>query len=68
MKTKLKVACERLLNLECLFQEMAVLKLERILSTSKLRNLIFLTRPKYLVRVTFGNKNYNSSVIVTAIF
>ena len=47
---------------------MAVLKLEKILSTSKLRNLIFLTRLKDLVRVTFANENYNSSVIVTANF
>ena len=68
MKTKLRVACERLVNLKSLWQEMAVLKPEKILSTSKLRSLIFLTWLKYLVRVTFCNESYNSSVIVTAIF
>ena len=68
MKTKLRVACERLVNLKSLWQEMAVLKPEKILSTSKLRSLIFLTWLKYLVRVTFCNESYNSSVIVTANF
>ena len=41
MKTKLRVAYERFVNLKSLWQEMAVLKLDKILSTSKLRSLFF---------------------------